>query len=283
MIAGVAPATEAPPELAPIVYVDRGQLCSIAPTGGVESHCLKSQREFGSPFWRPDGLSLVVERGIHDGPQALALIDPRGRFIRSLADSSDHYRPVWSPAGRSIYAIRYDLGPAVARWSADGRKREIVPVTGLANEKTQFQMISLSPSGRRAALLTMQFREMVIATVSPGGLAAEKVLPAGFAYVSQSVWLDEKRLLFVGKRTGDRGALWELDVESGTATRRGIDRLWLGDSIAISPDHESVVVSATPDVSPAAWNLWRFPLRSGKAVRLTRGADVEDVEPSWRR
>src|ERR1051326_8393248 len=108
-------------------------------------------------------------------------------------------------------------------------------------------MLSFSPSGRRAALLTLHFNRMVIVDVENNRFVVSHTEPAGFDYVSQSVWLNEDTLLFVGKRGGNRlGVLWRLAVSTGAVDSIGISGLALRDQIAISPDRRSVVVTATP-------------------------------------
>ncbi len=124
---------------------------------------------------------------------------------------------------------------------------------------------------------------MVIANVSDRRWTADRVLPAGFSYVSQSAWIDEERLLFVGKRESSRGELWELNVTDGSVRRLGIDGLWLRDQIAVSPDRDSTVVSATADGGRVQWNLWRYVLRTRQVTQLTAGNEDEDVDPTWRR
>lgn len=269
-------------ELGDIVYVSWGELCSISSDIGRNSICINTQKEFGSPCWKPHSSErLVVEAGEHDGLHTLVLMDRVGRIIRTLSGSADHIRPAWSPDGRHIYAISYGLGNAIARWDSEGRNRVVVPVINPNQPDRGFQMISFSPSGRLAALLTMHFREMVIVKVTDSNLLVQKVLPQGFKYVSQSVWIDEDRLLFVGKKNSDRGELWELNVSDGIVTRRGIDGLWLRDQIAISPDRDSIAVTAVMDNTVTEWNLWKFSLRTGMTTKLTKG--TEDVDPTWRR
>jgi hypothetical protein len=147
--------------------------------------------------WQPSGERIAAETGEHDGACLLVLLDGRGREIRRLTDSSDYIRPIWSPDGRFIFAINYGLGSAIGRWDADGRNKTTLRVTGGIESGRQFQMISFSPSGNRAALLTMSFREMALATVKDNGLLVFAMVPEGFSYVSQSAWRDEDHLLFV--------------------------------------------------------------------------------------
>jgi hypothetical protein len=170
-------------------------------------------------------------------------------------DSSNYIRPTWSPDGRFIFAINYGVGSAIGRWSVDGMNKTRVPVTGGTETGRAFQMVSFSPSGNRAALLTMDFRDMVLARRNDRGFDVFAKVRAGFRYVSHSAWRDEDHLLFVGKRESTGGELWEVAISTGRLTRRGVDRLWLRDQLAISPDRESVIVTAVSDSKAPAWNV----------------------------
>jgi hypothetical protein len=271
-----------------VLFTASGRLCSVPATGEHEL-CVQSSDELDSPSWQPRGARIVAEAGQHDGPRSLVLLDSVGRRIRRLDRSAGAIRPVWGPDGRHIFAIDYDLGHAVARWTADGRARVNVPVRGGSHTgqqltggtaHTHFQMISVSPSGRRVALLTTKFREMVLATVSDTALIVFATAPSGFAYVSQSAWLDDDHLLFVGKRDSSRGELWELNVADGTLRRRGIDGLWLRDQLAISADRGSVAVTAVGSGNESRWNVWVYSLSAMTRRRLTSGS--EDMVGGWR-
>jgi len=262
-----------------VLYTAWGDLCSVSSNGG-EPRCLKTGREYDSPVWQPTGERIVAETGEHDGAHWLVLLDAHGREVRRLTDSSDYIRPIWSPDGRFIFAINYGLGSAIGRWDADGRNKSILRVTGGIESGRQFQMISFSPSGNRAALLTMSLREMAVATVKDNGLQVVAMVPQGFSYVSQSAWRDEDHLLFVGKRDTTRGELWEITIPTVTVTRRGIEGLWLRDQLAIAPDRQSVVVTAVPESKQTEWNIWRYSLATQQKSRITTG--TEDIVASWR-
>ena len=214
------------------------------------------------------------------GPDGVVFLDSRGRLI-SNAEGASGFRPVWSPDGQYVYAIDYKLGAAVERWDSYGKNRVVLPITGVDDPRALTQMISISPSGKRAAILMRDFNEMLITDVRDKGLSVLKILPRDFGYVSQSVWLDDHHLLFVGKQGGTRQELWELDVESGTTTKRGIGGLWLQDFVALSPDGNSVVVTATNDVD-VSWDLWLYNLETSQLTQLTTGTRDENVAPSWR-
>ena len=249
---------------------------------------MKSDDDIHDPSWDPRGTKVVAQAGEHDGDWTLVLLDSTGKRLRQLESSSDALRPEWSPDGRYVFAIDYGIGSAVARWNADGTARARIPVTGGSNLPQQvrtgalpayFQMLSFSPSGRRVALNTMHFREMLVATVGDTAMTVFRTAPRDFSYVSQSVWLDESHLLFVGKRAPGKGELWELNVEDGTVRKRGVEGLSLRDQIAISPDRQSVAVTAMSD-SDGGWNVWAITLADGRKRQVTKGS--EDIIASWR-
>jgi hypothetical protein len=284
--AAVLVATAAPvgisQDLGPILYHSWKGLCTIA-IDRAAPRCTNLRYEDAS--WQPHGDRIVAV-----GHGGIVFLDSKGRLINRAVGSSG-YRPAWSPDGQHVHAINYDLGRAVEKWDSSGRNRIVLPVTGLEDQQLRsgdvplpniLQMISLSPSGKWAALLTRDFKEMLIAEVGDTSLSVRKVIPRGFRYVAQSAWLDDEHLLFIGKLDSTRGELWELDVQTGTTRRRGIDGLWLRDYFALSPDGKSVLVTAVNDAQSVSWNLWQYSLETSHSKQLTMGRETEDVEPSWR-
>lgn len=257
--------------LRPILFTDWGRLCSIGPADTTRA-CLPKSREFDDLSWSPDGRLIVTDAWI---------LNDAGRHIRSLPGWND-IRPVWSPDGKAVFAIDYDIGSAVHRWNQPGGKKQTIPVQGGNAKGRRFQMLAFSPSGRRAALLTMDFSEMVIASVEKDRFVVSRTAPVDFAYVSQSVWLNEDTLLFVGKRgVNPSGGLWRLAASTGAVDSIGIPGLSLRDQIVISPDRKRVVVTATDTrAEETRWNLWVYDLSSRVARRLTSGK--EDIVHSWR-
>ena len=280
----VAASSGAAQELGPVLYNTWEGLCSISPESGAKPHCIGGKR-YEEASWQPHGNRIVTEsRG------GLVFLNSNGQLI-SRAVGKSGGRPIWSPDGKYVYAINYALGRAVERWDAFGKHRIVLPVTGLEDQQLRsgdvpspmiLQMISLSPSGKRAALLTRDFKEMLIAHVGDKVLSVQQIVPHEFSYVSQSVWLDEEHLLFIGKRDSMRGELWEINVQSGELRRRGIDGLWLRDSVALSPDGRSVIVTGVRDGQEVSWNLWQYSFETSRLIRLTNGAQAEDVYVSWR-
>ena len=263
-----------------IIYSGSGELCTVAAGAGLKERCLRSDRQYGSPAWRPHGDFLVVESGIHDGPSNLVLINKDGKTIKKVSRSGGFIRPEWSPDGKYFFALSYNLGHAIGRWNADGTGFMSVPVKP-AEAFQYVQMVTFAPNGSYAALLVNDFKKMLIARVTDEGLNVEKILPADFSYVAEAAWLDNSRLIFVGKRDSPYASLWELDVVTGATEPRGIERLYLRDFVALSPDRSSAVVCAKEKgAKEARWSLWKYHFASSATTRLTSG--IEDLEPTWR-
>ena len=271
-------------DLGPVLYDTWEGLYSISPEAAAKPRCLKG-KVYKEASWQPRGNRIVAE-----SRTGLVFLDSKGQLLNSVVGASG-MRPVWSPDGKCVFAIDYELGRAVVRWDAFGKHRIVLPVTGLEDQQVQpgnvpdpkiLQMISLSPSRKRAALLTRDFKEMLIADVNDNGFSVQQIVPRGFTYVSQSVWLDEEHLLFIGKRDSTRGELWEINIRSGQLRNRGIDGLWLRDSVALSPDARSVIVTGVRDNQEVSWNLWQYSFETSQLTRLTSGSQAEDVNGSWR-
>jgi Tol biopolymer transport system component len=263
-----------------IVFSSSGELCTVASVPGAKERCLRSDYEYDSPAWRPNGKVLVVKAGVHDGPSKLLIIGEDAKVIRTVTKSAGFIRAAWSPDGKYFYALNYGLGRAVGRWNAEGTAFTTLPV----QSKQSFdhvQMIAFSPNGTKAALLVDDFKKMLIARVNDSGFEVEQVLPANFSYVAQAAWLDDSRLLFVGKKDDPRAQVWELEVSHGSVRARGIEGLWIRDFLAMSPDRTSVVVCGTAvGDKETRWSLWKYSLASSALTRLTNG--IEDVAPGWR-
>lgn len=263
-----------------IIFVESGKLCTVASAADVKVHCLREDFEFDSPAWQPGGRTLVVGAGAYDGPRKLLLLNSDGKTIRSLSKSSGFIRPAWSPDGKSIYAVNYTLGQAVGRWNAEGKHFNSIPVQS-SEPFGYVQMLAISPNGERAALLVDDFKEMLIAQVSNHGLNVDRIFPKHFSYVSQAAWIDNTRLLFVGRQYNQRAELWELNTQTGAVKARGIKGLWIRDYLALSPDRTTVVVCGSAvGAKQTRWGLWSYSLKRSSLVQLTNG--IEDVDPAWR-
>jgi hypothetical protein len=278
-IAACLPVLSQGSELLPIVYSDSGGLCSVSHTGGAIK-CVKSKKEYGSPSWQPKGSNIVAESGYHDGAHNLELLKNDGTAIRRLHKSSEFIRPVWSQDGRYIYGLSYSQPRSIRRWDSEGKKFVDIPVRGAEAEYKYLQMISFDPSHKRAVILLDHFKKMLLVTVHDDHFQAIKIIPKDYSYVSESVWLDENNLIFIGKKNDKRGELWKLNVDSEKIQMVGVPGLWLRDTVTLSPDRKSVIVCAMSDDDKTKWSLWRYSLGSPRAERITTG--TEDVSPSWR-
>lgn len=266
-------------ELLPILYSKEGQLCSTIPTGA-NHFCIRSKKDYDSPSWQPNGNHIVVESGYHDGAHELELLKKDGTLIRRLPESSEFIRPAWSPNGKYIYGLSYSHPKLIRRWDKEGKGFIDIPVRGAKCRYQYLQAISFDPSNKRAVILLDNFDIMFLVAVHEDHFQVIKMLPKSYSYVSQSVWLDDKTLLFVGIKTGSRNELWKLDVDSEDTQKVGVPELWLRDYVTLSPDKKTVVVCAMPDTEQSKWSLWRYTIGTPRAERITDG--TEDVSPNWR-
>lgn len=266
-------------QLDAIVYSGSGQLCSVSPNG-TSGTCLSTRKEVSSPVWQPNGKRIVVEAGEHDGQKKLEILDSHGQKVRTLDRSVGFIRAAWSPDGRYIYAVKSSLGPALGRWDSHGKNFAQLPISGMVGS-TSAQMLSFSPSGKRLAILNRSFDGIHVVRLSANGLITEKTIPSGFRYVSGNAWLDEKRLIFIGKQQDGRSSLWEMNADDGRVKSIEIPQLALRDFLALSPDKNEIVVCATKNGEKLSWSLWKYKVdgSSSPPTRLTYGQ--EDVSPNW--
>jgi len=204
-----------------------------------------------------------------------------GAVLRRLSESSEFIRPVWSPDGKYIYGLNYSHQRSIRRWDSEGKRFTDIPIKGAEGEFKYLQMIAIDPSNKRAAILLDDFKKMLLVTIHEDHFQAIRTLPKDYSYVSEAVWVDEKNLLFVGKKSESRGELWKLNVDSEKIQKVGVPKLWLRDSVTLSSDRKSVIVTAMPDNEEKKWSLWRYTFGTPVAERITVG--TEGVSPNWRR
>ena len=270
-------------DLGPIVYRGEDGLCSVQPSGDEPPFC--PHVFLGSPELSADGRWMAAERrvGSKDGPgpaTEIVIADRRGAVVQRLRGSEDFIRPVWGHDGQHVFALNYKFARAAVRWGWPKGEKTIVQIYNLPADDHHVQRISFSASGRRAALLGNRFERVYLADFSPEGFQIHRALALPFTYVSFPVWLDETRFLATART--ERGApagLWEINVDSGTVRKLETPGLAMRDSIVLSPDKTSVVVTATQLGGPLAWSLWRVKLDTPEIKRLTTGR--EDISPSW--
>jgi hypothetical protein len=255
-----------------ILYIASGALRCVA-SDGSHSATIASDRQYGSPSWNRKGTEAALEIGAHDGQHRLAVINDRGTILRELPQSEDFIRPVWDASGR-ICALTYKSSH-VGRWSSSGR--ELLPIEG---KVAQAQMLALSPSGQRVAILD-RFTSVVLAHFDQA-LVVDRRLNIPLSYIAQPVWLDESTLLLVGRsHEGQPAGLFTFDTSTEKLTAVPTPDLDLRDFVSVSPDHRFAVVCGTRRGKEPKWSLWVVSLDAAtKPRRITSGR--EDVEPAWR-
>lgn len=222
----------------------------------------------GVPAWQPQGQNLVAPIGLGDGPRHLVLLNRDGAPMGALPRSSGFSSPAWEPGGRRIYALNPALQQAVGRWNADGSEPTLVPLRGLADGGQRMRAIVFNPSGRRVAILTDAAPGIRVAQVGDDGWNVTPAAAPPFAALSRPLWLDDDRLLFVGRAAAGRRQLLELDLSRGSLRAVAREGLSPEELIALSDDHQWVVVTAAGAGRPAPAGFWKIALASGHALPL---------------
>jgi Tol biopolymer transport system component len=268
-------------ELLPILYSSSGELCSVARDSSGAAVCAPSHGAYDvdSPSWQPNGRQIISEQGREGGVHKLWLLDSNGHRLKSLAGSEGYMRPLWTPDGKRVIALRYGLGRAVGQWTADGSKRVTIPLVGFADRYHHLQFIAVSRSGKRTAIIVDDFKKMLLADVSDDQWTVTGMVPEDFAYVSGPVWRDDEHLVFAGSRVSQQPkGLWILDTTAGLVSAVPAGSLSIRDFVSMAPDVTALVVCAYGG-GELKWSLWSVDLGSGEIQRLTFG--IEDVTPSW--
>lgn len=265
-----------------IVYSSRDGLCSIASSGNVAPYCPRIFLE--DPVFSPNGKLIAAGRHIRgvDSNGSLypniVVVSRRGLVVQSLAKSEEFVRPIWTPDGNHILAVKYDLRDAVGRWKWPAGDKTILPIDGLDSSCRFVQAVSLSPSGRQAAFLC-DFNRIYVADVGQDRFRIRQALALPFSYLSIPHWVDEGALFAVARiGPGTPASLWQISTQSNAIQAIPTPGLDLRDYVAVSPDRGSVVVTAAQRGAPA-WSLWRIDLADARPARLTHGD--EDTAPTW--
>jgi hypothetical protein len=272
-----------------IAYRGDNGLCSVPPDGGGVAFCPRV--DLDSPQFDPTGRLIVGDR-LDGHPKAerapvsaVVVTDRRGARIRTLAGSDGFRSPAWTPDGRSIFAASYDLSGVLGRWRWPENVRSLVPIHGLVapnDQPIRFYGLAFSPSGRRAVLHVHSIENPVIVDVAEDALTVRPSPALSFASTSSPVWLDERRLLLVGRMEVGKGAgLWEVEPETGATRRIATPGLSLGWGLALSPDRTAVVASAIETEGAQSWDLWRIELATGQVTLLPAKRHVSSM--TWGR
>jgi WD40 repeat protein len=211
----------------------------------------------------------------------LAIFNDKFKELKRLPGSDDLIRPEWSPDGRYIFATCYKLGHKIRVWDTKNYKYTDMDIIGFEDEYQFVQMISFSSDFKKAAILTDDFKKIIIADIKEKNFSAIKMVPDGFVYVAESKWINKNEIIFIGKRDPACQELWTININTDEVKRVGIDDLCIMDYFDISPDNNEVVVCANKKINKEPmWRIWKYSLITGKTVRLT---DVDGSEPAWKK
>jgi len=188
------------------------------------------------------------------------------------------YRPQFDPQGRYLYAVNY--GPEIFRYSLQGGQWTRIPVQGVPD--LHVQGLALSPSGQLAAISPADFKGFLIADVAADRLRVIRTVLADFESCTSAHWIDDTRIVFLGRKTQGYQSVWLLNMQSGHLDQLTQPPLGTRDFLSLSRDGTSVVFTASDSIVPPEWTVWRLDLNSKQPTRLIRAKqDNSFLFPTW--
>ena len=230
------------------------------------------------PRWSPDGHSLAINIKPKDGSSYdVAILDWATRKVRQVTHETASDRTwgnaAWSPDGKTLYAVRADVGftdsDIYALDVASGRATNLTAHEG----KNTYVAAALSPDGKtllvtsnakngghNVALLDIVTRKLSWATDTLWEANAGTFAPDGksFTYLLNADGLVDVYLVDLPTLKAHK-----LDVGGGVNSLPDLPS-------AFSPGGERLLISHESSVQPR--DLYVYDLRAGRGESLTRSA-----------
>ena len=214
----------------------------------------------------------------HQIPKAIYTYDFKSRKIKRIykpsSDEDELYRSEVAPGGDHLFALNYDMG--IFRYSFDNGKWEKAQVTG--GTETNFQAISISPSGKKVALSPWLFNGFLLGHLDGTQIRIEKYILADFDSCASPRWVGDDVIVFLGRKKAGYQYLWKASLNTGKVEQLTHKPLGTRDFMDISSDGKTIVFTATD--SSYDWRLWKIQI-DGKGLEPLTKTGQGHLYPVW--
>jgi hypothetical protein len=185
------------------------------------------------------------------------------------------YRPRFDPRGEYLYALNYFEG--VRRYSFLKKTWEPVRVADISISP---QGLAFSRTGQRVAISPGDFRGFLIAKVTTDKFLPEEHVLADFDSCISPQWIDEKTLIFAGRKEPGMQYLWKFDLGSKHLTQLTIPPIGARNFLSLSRDGKTIVFTGTGE--KFEWRLWEVSVDGTGLRQLTTGGNLSShLGPVW--
>jgi Tol biopolymer transport system component len=252
-----------------------GGLHYVVPPSGEVHNVAFDQRNVGDLAYSKKRGQLAFFASKSHGPRGtLYLMDVATGHSKILLTAKENrnelYRPTFDPSGDYLYAVNYSNG--IFRYSFANHHWQRVKVLG--RDALNPQGLSLSSSGRRAAISHGEFVGLLIAEVEGDGLRIQREVLSDFQSVTSPRWLGDDALIFAGRRKAGLQFLWKLDLNSGSLEQLTSAPIGARDFLTLAGDGKTVVFTGTRDGDPLEWRLWEVSADKTPPKQLTAGGKL---------
>lgn len=250
-------------------------VCLIDREGENFRELARTSRERDPIAWSPDG-ARIVYTALIDGNFELVSLDVRSRATARIASSTSHeWSPSCSRAGAIVFCSDRDGTPAV--WRLNPRERE---PTRLSPSKTEADLASIAPSGRRVSWVDLEGRLIFWDLETKEGIGVFE--PRGVVFAAS--WNPDETMVVIEAFDWGATRLYLVDSHNGRALLLTHSRKGEG-MPSWSRDGREIIAVSAREGKPSVWafgNLARHIDRLDvdyKAIALQRPEELRTPPP----
>jgi hypothetical protein len=262
-----------------------GGLYQLDPSSGKSSKIDVGKLDVGLLDYSPQIQVLAFEgSAAHEQPPSLYLLHLKGHkkeCIHKVDPKSFRtffINPKFDPKGEYLYAVNQMDG--IYRYSLSEKNWKRVQVSG-ATKDLNPGGVTLSKSGRQAAISSANYNGLLIAKVEKDGFIIQKHVLNEFIHpCSAPQWIGDESIVFAGRTEPGLEYIWKLDLKSGEVTRITNPSVGTQGLLSLSKDEKGIVFRATA-ANELEWGLWLVSVDGTGLKQLTKGGEFGYRCPVW--